>query len=152
MDILEKNRTSSGCKGLSPFTVVRQHRRITGQVTPCSASLINACEPPQRLLPVPKPRTPRRSKRVLEDGSDPQQQLAVGVCCTCKAALFPQPPPPAFGTAVTDRPRQKPTREQNTQRPAGWAERLLLPPAAPLVHRPAREPRGCRRELQQHRS
>lgn len=78
------------------FTVVWEHRHIAGQVTQRSADSINACKSSQHLLLVSKTCKPRCVQHVLEDGIDPQQQLAVRVCCMCKATLFPQPPPLSF--------------------------------------------------------
>ena len=126
---------------VASFTLTREHRHIAGQVTPRSANLINACKSSQHLLPVSKTHKPRCLQHLLEDGSDPQQQLAVGVCCVCKATFFPQPPPPALRESK-HKPRRKLTPGAKHTRPVSWAEPLLLPETAPLVHQTAGEPRG----------
>ena len=115
---------------VASFTLTREHRRIAGQVTARSANLINACKSSQHLLPVSKTHKPRCLQHLLEDGSDPQQQLAVGVCCVCKATFFPQPPPPALRESK-HRPRRKLTQEQNTQDLLAGLNRCFFPKQHP---------------------
>lgn len=69
----------------------------------------------------------------------PQQHLAVGVCCVCKATLFPQPPPPALRESKQRQTKAKVPAGAEYTRFVGCAELLLLPKTATLSHRAAGE-------------
>lgn len=143
MGIFEKNRTSSGGKGLSPALL--SYGNTGGSLDRLSSAQpiwLMPANPFSTCLPSPK-----HANQVFAACPRRWQWTPAAarcrVCCMCKATSFPQPPSPALRESKYRQTKAKAHPGAEYTRPVGWAEPLLLPKTLFLIHRTAGQPRGC---------